>query len=69
MQIWLLSRVFSFFAEPFCDECPDVLRALQTILEITAICCSKKIAINILGYLKSLVQEHLQLLHEVQVVS
>ena len=61
VQIWLLSRVFSFFAEPFCDECPDVWRTLQTILEITAICCSKKIAINILGYLKSLVGEHLQL--------
>lgn len=36
-------------------------RVLETLLEITAICCCKKIFINILGYLKCLVQEHLQL--------
>ena len=61
VQIWLLSRIFTFFAAPFSDMFPDVWRVLQTILEITAICCSKKISINILGYLKCLVQEHLQL--------
>jgi len=61
VQIWLLSRVFSFFAEPFCDRCPDEWRVFQTILEITAICSAKSISINILGYLKCLVQEHLQL--------
>lgn len=61
VQIWLLSRIVTFFAAPFSDMFPDVWRVLQTILEITAICCSKKISINILGYLKCLVQEHLQL--------
>ncbi len=60
-QMWLLSRVFSFFAEPFADEFPEVWKVLQTVLEITAICCSKKISLNILGYLKCLVSEHLQL--------
>ena len=60
-QIWLLSRVFVFFAEPFADEYPDVWRVLLTILEIKAICLSKKISINILGYLKVIIEEHLQL--------
>lgn len=36
-------------------------RVFETILEITAICSSKKISVNILGYLKCLVQEHLKL--------
>jgi len=52
VQIWLLSRVFAFFAEPFCDRCPDDWRVFQTILEITAICSAKNISINILGYFK-----------------
>lgn len=61
VQIWLLGRIFTFFAAPFSGMFPDVWRVLQAIPEITAICCSKKISVNILGYLKSLVQEHLQL--------
>lgn len=61
VQIWLLSRIFKFFVAPFSYMFPVVWRVLQTILEITAICCSKKISINILGFLKCLVQEHLQL--------
>ena len=61
VQMWLLSRVFSFFGEPFADRFPDVWKVFQTILELTAICCSKKISINILGYLKCLVKEHLEL--------
>lgn len=59
-QIWLLSCVFVYFAEPFSHQCPDVWKKLLTKLEITAICLSKKISVNILGYLKLLIEEHLQ---------
>ena len=45
VQIWLLSRVFSFYVEPFSDEFPDAWKVLQTVLEISAICCPKKISI------------------------
>lgn len=38
---------------------------LTTVLEITAICLSRKISVNILGYLKGLVKEHLQLFKDV----
>ena len=64
-QIWLLSRVFVYFAEPFAHQYPDVYKVLLTILEVTAICLSKKISINILGYLKVIIEEHLQLFKNV----
>ena len=64
-QIWLLSRVFVYFAEPFSNQCPDVWKTLLTMLEITAICLSKKISVNILGYLKLLIEEHLQVFKSV----
>lgn len=64
-QIWLLSRVFVLFAEPFSQHCPDVWTVLLSILEITAICLSKKISINILGYLKDIIEEHLQMFRNV----
>ena len=51
-QIWLLSRVFAFLGEEYAHLCPDVWRVFMTSLEITAICLSRKISINILGYLK-----------------
>ena len=60
-QVWLHSRLFLFFAEPFSHHCPEVWEVLLTILEITAICLSKKVSINILGYLKVPVEEHLQM--------
>lgn len=55
VQIWLPSRVVALLGEPFADEYPDVWKVLQTVLEITAICCAKKFAVNIIGYLKCLV--------------
>lgn len=55
----------SIFAEPFSHHCPEVWEVLLTILEITAICLSKKVSINILGYLKVLVEEHLQMFKDV----
>lgn len=64
-QIWLFSRVFAFFGEEHAHHCPNVWRTLLTILEITGICRSKKITINILGYLKGLIKEHLQLFKDV----
>ena len=57
-QIWLLSRVFAFFGEEYAHLCPNVWREFMS-LEITAICLSRKISINILGYLKGLIKEHL----------
>ena len=60
-QIWLLSRLFSFFVEPYAYNCPDVWKVFTTMLEITGICLSKKITINILRYLRGLIKEHLQL--------
>ena len=64
-QIWLLSRVFVFFGEEYAHLCPAVWRVLMTSLEITAICLSRKISINILGYLKGLIKEHLQLFRDI----
>ena len=64
-QIWLISRAFVFFAAPFSHNCPDVWNILLSILEITAICLSKKISINVLGYLKDLIEEHLQMFKNV----
>ena len=64
-QIWLLSRVFVYFAEPFACDYPDVWKVLLTILEITAICLSRKISINILGCKKVIIEEHLQLFKDV----
>ena len=63
VQVWLLSRVFSFWREPFADRFPNVWKVFQTILEITAIWCSNKISINILGYMyiKCLVKGHFEL--------
>ena len=46
-QIWLLSRVVAFFGEPFADEFPDVWKVLQTVLEVTAICCAKSTSVKI----------------------
>lgn len=60
-QVWLLSHLFLFFAEPFSHDCPEVWEVLLTISEITVICLSKKVSINILGYLKVPVEEHLQM--------
>lgn len=57
----MFSRVFSFFGEPFSDQCADVWRVLQSALEITSIVCTKTISVNILGYLKDLVKNHLEL--------
>lgn len=37
----------------------------MTSVEIIAICLSRKISINILGYLKGLIKEHLQLFKDV----
>ena len=51
-QVWLHSRLSLFFAEPFSHHCPEVWEVLLTILEITAICLSKKVSSNILGYLQ-----------------
>ena len=53
--------LFLFFAEPFSHHCPEMCEVLLTILEITAICLSKKVSVNILGYLKVIVEEHLQM--------
>ena len=64
-QIRLLSRVFVYFSEPFSYQCPDVWKTLLTVLEITAICLRKKISVNILGYLKLLIEEHLQVFKNV----
>ena len=64
-QVWLLSRLFLFFAEPFSHHCPEVWEVLLTMLEITAICLSKKVSVNILGYLKVIVEEHLQMFKNV----
>ena len=64
-QIWLLSRVFAFFGEQYAHLCPNVWRVFMTSLEITAICLSRKISINILGYLKGLIKEHLQLFKDI----
>lgn len=64
-QIWLLSRVFAFFGEEYAHLCPNVWRVFMTSLEITAICLSRKISINILGYLKGLIKEHLQLFKDI----
>ena len=60
-QVWLLSRIFVYFAEPFSHHCPNVWKVLLTTLEITAICLSKTVSINILGYCKVLIEEHLQM--------
>ena len=60
-QIWLLSRVFAFFGEKYAHQSPEVWKVLTTILEITGIWLSKKISVNILGHLKRLIKEHLQL--------
>lgn len=64
-QIWLLSRMFPFFGEPYAYHCSDVWKVFTTMLEITAICLSKKITVNILGYLRLLIKEHLQLFKDV----
>jgi len=64
-QIWLLSRVFSIFGESYACHCPDVWKLFTTMLEITGICLSRKITINILGYLQGLIKEHLQLFKDV----
>ena len=64
-QIWLLSHVFSFFGESYAYHCPDVWKLFTTMLEITGICLSSKITINILGYLQGLIKEHLQLFKDV----
>lgn len=64
VQLWLLACVFSFFGEPYCDHFPDVWRVLQSALDISSICCAKTISVNILGYLKGLVEEHLRLFKE-----
>lgn len=64
-QIWLLSRVFPFFGEPYAYHCSDVWKVFTTMLEITAICLNKKITVNILGYLRLLIKEHLQLFKDV----
>lgn len=64
-QIWLLSRVFAFLGEVYAHLCPNVWRVFMTSVEIIAICLSRKISINILGYLKGLIKEHLQLFKDV----
>ena len=64
-QIWLLSRVFPFFGEPYAYHCSDVWKVFIMMSEITGICLSKKITINILGYLRVLIKEHLQLFKDV----
>lgn len=64
-QIWLLSRVFPFFGESYAHHCPDVWKVFTMMLEITAICLSKNITINILGYLRLLIKGHLQLFKDV----
>ena len=61
--------MFVSFAEPFSHNCPEVGNVVLSILEITAICLSKKISINIsiniLGYLKDLIEKHLQMFKNV----
>ena len=37
-QMWLLSRIFPFFAHQFSHDYPDVWRTLMTMLEIAGIC-------------------------------
>ena len=63
-QMWLLSCVFPFFGEQHAQGCANVWQVLVTMLQITAICLSKKISINIVAYLTGLVKEHLQLFKE-----
>lgn len=60
-EIWLFSHVFAFFGGEHAHHCPNVWKTLLTMLEITGICLGKKMTINILGYLKGLIKEHLQL--------
>ena len=56
-QIGLMSGVFSLFGQPYAHNCPDVRQVLLTVLEITAICLSRRISVNILGHLKYLIKE------------
>ena len=63
-QMWLLSRVFPFFGEQHAQGCANVWQVLVTMLQITAICLSRKISINIVAYLTGLIKEHLQLFKE-----
>ena len=50
-----MSRVFCFFGQPY------VRQVFLTVLQITAICLSRRISENILGHLKYLIKEHLEL--------